>query len=322
MTTLPQSPGVGTDTWDQPLVDAWFTPGFTAQNHHYLVAAGFTLNATGWPADVPYVHITHTFADMEGNALGGYMTFWPSDTVQYTESGTTWTLPQRLCGVTPWPVGWNGGYQGSMMDSGKIYLAYGSLNCYQIASDNANLVTMSGNPLTFHVIQHWLGGSQFDITTPSASTDPTDLYSLMVPASQQPYHYDPRQPFSLFMDSFTAEEEDNTLSNSLSVQSIVFGSTEYVTINVSLQLPGIGSGSPTTDEVFIAVMSDPAAYPGDSDWLPAQWLTQTYPYYAGVMEGPGISGVIDLAVGTYKVWLKLVDDPEIPVFRVGTLNIT
>jgi hypothetical protein len=319
MVSLPQQPGPGVDTWDQPLVDAWFTPGFTAQNKAYKLAAVFSLSGIGWPADVPYVHVTHLFGDMEGNALGGFLTFVPNDTVQYTENGTTWTLPPRPCGVTPL-TSLGSGWNNAMMDSGRCYLYQGNLDVYQIASDAPGLITAAGMPLTFHVIQHWLGGVQFDITTPNASSDPTDLYSLIIEGSVTPYQYDPRQPLTTSMSSVLPD--NNTLENSLSVQSIVFGSTEYVTVNVSVQLPGVGSESPTADNVFIAVLSDPAAYPQDSDWFTAQWLTQTYPYFAGILEGPGAGGAVALDVGTYKVWMKIVDDPEIPVFRVGTLNIT
>jgi len=207
---------------------------------------------------------------MEGNALGGYLTFMPSDTVQFTEGGTTWTLPPRLCGVTPWPVSWNGGFQGSYMDSGKIFLWMGGLECFQICSDATGLMTLSGNPLTFHVTEHWLGGSQYDITTPKASPDPADLYSLMITGSQSAYQFDPRQPMGEWMT--TPDEPAESLTSSLSTQTIVFGSTEFIVVDVSAQLPNIGWPSPVNYEVFIAVLASPTAYPADEDWQAATWL--------------------------------------------------
>jgi len=40
------------------------------------------------------------------------------------------------------------------------------------------------------------------------------------------------------------------------------------------------------------------------------------------MEGAGITSDFALAVGVYKVWLKLISPPETPVVRAGTLFIT
>lgn len=201
MVSLPQQPGPGIDTWDQPLVDAWFTPGFTAQNKDQLVAPNNGITSGGWPSDVTYVHLAHQYMDFgNGNPLGGFLTFWPSSSAQYTESGTTWGLQQRPCGVTPWGVygnQWNNSYS----DSGYIFLRYGVLDVYLIASDDVGLVTSNNKPLTFHVREHWLGGTQFDITTPGASADPTDVYSLMVSNSQEAYQYDPRQPLAIPLDS-------------------------------------------------------------------------------------------------------------------------
>jgi hypothetical protein len=321
MVTLPQLSGPGVDYEGQPLLDAWFTPGWTSQNERWLVAQGYGLSGVGWPADVPYAHVTHTYADMEGNALGGYLTFMPSDTVQYTESGTTWTLPPRPCGVTPWPVSYGAlSFQGSYLDSGKIFLTMGSLECYQLCSDASGLVTLAGDPLTFHVTEHWLGGSQFDISTPSASADPVDLYALMLTGSQQPYQFDPRQPMGEWLSA--EPDTSDALTSSLSTQSIVYGSTEYIVVDLTAQLPNIGWESLTGDAVSIAVLSSATAYPQDSDWWDAQWLTDSPPYMAGLMEGPGPSAAFSLAVGAYKVWVKLVITPEIPVIRAGTLFIT
>lgn len=318
MVSLPGQPGPGIDTWDQPLIDAWFTPGFTAQNKDQLVAPTNGITSVGWPVDVTYVNIQHRFTDFgNGNPFAGFLTFWPSDSCTFTESGTTWSMARRPCGVTPWiPYGnsWNMSYA----DSGYIFLRVGVLDVFLVATDATGLATSTGNALTYHVREHWLGGTQYDITAPGASADPVDLYSLMVSGSQQPYAYDPRQPLAIS----EVEPDAGTDNPGLSEQTIVFGSTEYITINVSVQFPGLGISSPIADAVYIAVLTDPTAYPQSGDWNQAVWLTESSPFMAGLLEGPGAQAVIDLAVGTYYVWLKLVDDPEVPIIRAGTLNIS
>lgn len=197
MVALPGQPGPGIDTWDQPLVDAWFTPGFTAQHKNQLTAPNNGITSANWPVDVPYVHLSHQYMDFgNGNPLGGFLTFWPSSACIFTESGSTWSLIRRPCGVTPWGVygnQWNNSYS----DSGYIFLRFGVLDVYLIASDASGLSVLNGHPLTYHVREHWLGGSQFDITAPEASADPVDIYSLMVADTQEAYPFDPRAPLTL-----------------------------------------------------------------------------------------------------------------------------
>ena len=66
--------------------------------------------------------------------------------------------------------------------------------------------------------------------------------------------------------------------------------------------------------------------PGPSDWFgspTASWVPETLngQYLAQCLIGPANGGVA-LAIGSYVVWLKVVDNPEIPVFQAGVLNIT
>ena len=100
-------------------------------------------------------------------------------------------------------------------------------------------------------------------------------------------------------------------------------STEYVLIPVQATKAGV-SYNPTGDTVQFAFMPTPTALPGVSDWVAGSWDTDTtnviYPYIAKCLVGP--SGVKTLGTGTYVIYLKITDNPEIPVLVGGQLQIT
>jgi hypothetical protein len=101
---------------------------------------------------------------------------------------------------------------------------------------------------------------------------------------------------------------------SLSVQD---GSLQYVKAPVSAVVDG-AAYDPTSDTVqmaFTAVGVDPVS----GDWKTAGWETISGRYYARCLVGPG--GTIDLAVGSYTVWVKVTDSPEIPILRSGGLRV-
>lgn len=93
--------------------------------------------------------------------------------------------------------------------------------------------------------------------------------------------------------------------------------TEYVRIPVSAKENG-SVVNPTTDAVQMAFVAADAA-PGNTDWKTASWETDGSTYYARCLVGP--SGDATPAVGSYHVWVKLTDNPEIPVRRAGRLVI-
>jgi hypothetical protein len=95
-------------------------------------------------------------------------------------------------------------------------------------------------------------------------------------------------------------------------------STEYVQVQVSFTVAGV-STSPTGDQVQMAFMKG-GAIPGNSDWHSAVWEAAGSTYYAQCLVGPA-SGVV-LAPGTYSVWLKVTDSPEVPVRSPAQLTIT
>jgi hypothetical protein len=57
------------------------------------------------------------------------------------------------------------------------------------------------------------------------------------------------------------------------------------------------------------------------DWIAGTWASGGPPYFAQILIGPANDGLV-LAVGTYSIWFQLVDTPEIPVVKIGTLYIT
>lgn len=61
--------------------------------------------------------------------------------------------------------------------------------------------------------------------------------------------------------------------------------------------------------------------PTSDGWLTGFWLTQSPgPLLAGILVGPG--GTIELPVGRWAVWMKVIDNPTVPVKPVDTLTIT
>lgn len=69
--------------------------------------------------------------------------------------------------------------------------------------------------------------------------------------------------------------------------------------------------NPTGDTVQMAVALN---YTNPTTWVPASWVTVTGVYYATVLIGPG-SAIGALPVGQYQVWVKVTDNPEIPVLK-------
>jgi hypothetical protein len=100
-------------------------------------------------------------------------------------------------------------------------------------------------------------------------------------------------------------------------------STEYAIIPVAVNKAGIAY-NPTSDTVQFAFMPTATQIPGVSDWVAGAWETDTanimYPYNAKCLVGP-TGGAITLGTGTYVIYLKITDSPEIPVLVAGQLVI-
>lgn len=74
----------------------------------------------------------------------------------------------------------------------------------------------------------------------------------------------------------------------------------------------------TVQMAFVTIGADPTS----GDWHTGSWeaAQANNTYFAQVLVGPANSGVV-LARGTYAVWVKITDNPEIPVAQVGTIQI-
>lgn len=103
-----------------------------------------------------------------------------------------------------------------------------------------------------------------------------------------------------------------------SALSTIYNETLIAVTSVS------GDYDPTSDTVswaFVNAGGYPQYPPGDGDWTAGSWVT--YPneqYWAQVLVGPANGGV-SLAVGLWQSWLKITDDPEVPVLFPFLLQI-
>lgn len=99
-------------------------------------------------------------------------------------------------------------------------------------------------------------------------------------------------------------------------------STEYVLVPVSVTKAGVPY-NPTSDTVQFAFMPNAVQVPQNADWQVGAWETDStniiYPYNAKCLVGP--SGTISLIQGSYVIYIKITDSPEIPVLVGGQLVI-
>lgn len=98
-------------------------------------------------------------------------------------------------------------------------------------------------------------------------------------------------------------------------------STAYVQIPVTAYGTA-GAYDPTGDAVQFAFT--PLTYPGGSPstWITGSWATFPGPaYWAQCLVGPGTGGTA-LSIGTWQLWLKITDSPEVPVLQPSLLEIT
>jgi hypothetical protein len=186
---------------DGPILPEYYTRGWTAQNEIAIPNPGNPeLFDTAFPATIVDVMVQQSYFDGDQNPLGGFLTFMPSSAFTFKASSANPSIrvPRRLCGTETWP-GVNTGvspWAFSMEGSGRIYIWKGILLVMLFASDNAQVVTDTGDPLTYHVVEHFQGGRQFDILVPSVDVSLyPSLYDLIVPGSIEDVDFDPANPF-------------------------------------------------------------------------------------------------------------------------------
>ena len=107
--------------------------------------------------------------------------------------------------------------------------------------------------------------------------------------------------------------------NSLSQSSL---STQFLQILVTTKYPA--TYDPTADPVQMAFTPQtyPPTSPTSAYWVTGSWVTFPGPaYWAQALVGPANGGTA-LSIGTYQVWLKVTDSPEVPVLQPCLLTIT
>ena len=105
------------------------------------------------------------------------------------------------------------------------------------------------------------------------------------------------------------------------------GMSHLATMYVFVPFAATKSGvpyNPTGDTVQFAFMPTPTQVPQNTDWVSGSWDTDTtqviYPYSAKCLVGP--AGTITLGIGTYVIYTRVTDNPEIPVLITGQLQIS
>jgi hypothetical protein len=98
-------------------------------------------------------------------------------------------------------------------------------------------------------------------------------------------------------------------------------STQYVQVRVQGVSPD-GPYDPTGDTVAFAFTPDGPPFTDPSEWTAGTWAVYPGPqYWAQVFIGPD-GGDIALAAGAWLGWLRITDNPEVPVIQPFLLQIT
>lgn len=97
-------------------------------------------------------------------------------------------------------------------------------------------------------------------------------------------------------------------------------SLQYIPAQVSALKGGVPY-NPTADQVYMAFSPGVATSTPVSGltFYTGTWDTAQGAYYALCLVGPG--GTTTLAVGTWTVWVKISDNPEIPVIPAGQIQM-
>lgn len=99
-------------------------------------------------------------------------------------------------------------------------------------------------------------------------------------------------------------------------------STQYCVVPVTAVTPAGAAYDPTADPVSFAFIPDGGGQPGPGDWTGGTWATTTSTngtYSAQILIGPAAG--LNLGPGNYGIWVRISDDPEVPVIEADSLRI-
>lgn len=97
-------------------------------------------------------------------------------------------------------------------------------------------------------------------------------------------------------------------------------STTYIKCTVSATEAGL-QANPTSGTVSFSFVDDALnTNPSASAWVAGSWETTSEGYRGLCLLGPS-PGVVQLPVGGYDVWVKVVKGSETVIDRVGKLRI-
>jgi hypothetical protein len=94
-------------------------------------------------------------------------------------------------------------------------------------------------------------------------------------------------------------------------------SKEYVKVPVSAKKSGVAF-DPSVDVVKMAFSSSEHLGAAPT-WQNATWESGAGQYWARCVVGPG--GTVQLAAGTWWVFVQITDSPEIPVVGAGPIEV-
>ena len=97
----------------------------------------------------------------------------------------------------------------------------------------------------------------------------------------------------------------------------------YVTSleNIAVSVTAPAGVNPTSYAVQFAFLSvPPPSQPASNQWVAGAWQSDSTPYTALCLIGPG--GTTTLSSGQWSVWMRLFASPEIPVKYCGIVQLS
>lgn len=95
--------------------------------------------------------------------------------------------------------------------------------------------------------------------------------------------------------------------------------TVYIQVPVTATIDGqpYNPSGDTVQMAFTASGANPVS------WNPASWTSGpgSGSYLAQCLVGPA-NGALNLGAGSWTIWVMITDNPEVPVFKAGTLVLT